>query len=141
MGAFFLTKYNCILGINIMKIFEVVEYITESDYTTIALREQDGNWIITQTNAYKKGLKKYKNNTKVMNSLKKLLDFIKQHDNVPPINTYPPEMNIHFLKIHPNYERPLWGHLQGTRIGLVFDVQPGEINLLCIGTHPDCNVG
>lgn len=124
-----------------MKIFEVVEYITEEDYTNFVFFEQNGNWTISQTNAYKKGLKKYKNNVNVMNALQRLLDFIQQHDAVPSLDSYPSEMNIHFLKVHPNYNRPLWGHLQGRKIGIVFDVKPGEINLLCIGTHPDCNVG
>jgi hypothetical protein len=124
-----------------MKIFEIIETNSVADYTTFVLVEQKGNWTVSQTNAYRKGLKKYKNNVKVISSLEKLLDFIQQHDGVPPLDSYPPEMNIHFLKVHPNYERPLWGHLQGRKIGIVFDVKLGEINLLCIGTHPDCNVG
>ena len=124
-----------------MKIFEIVDYITESDYNSVVIVEQQDNWTVTQTSAYKKGLKKYKKNPKVMKALEKLLNFIEQHDDVPNLDSYPPEMNIHFLKQHPNYERPLWGHLLGTKIGIVFSVYPGELHLQCLGTHPDCRVG
>jgi hypothetical protein len=124
-----------------MKIFEIINYLNESDYTTVVVTEQNGNWTISQTSAYKKGLKKYKNNPKIMQALEKLLDFIQQHDGVPSLDSYPPEMNIHFLRFHPVFDRPLWGHLLGSKVGIVFTIEPGEIKLQCLGTHPDCRVG
>lgn len=124
-----------------MKIFEIIETNTLADYTTFVLTEQKGSWTVSQTSAYKRAFKKYSKESRVIQPLQRLLSFIEQYDQQPPIREYPPEFNVHMLQYHSLYERPLWAHLMGSRIGLVFKVLPGEIQLLCLGTHDDCKVG
>ena len=124
-----------------MKIFEIIESYSLEDYTTFVLTEQKGSWTVSQTSAYKRAFKKYSREARVIVPLEKLLAFIEQYDRPPPVSEYPPEHNVHMLQYHSVYDRPLWAHLMGSRIGLIFKVLPGEIQLLCLGTHDDCKVG
>ena len=124
-----------------MKIFEIIETNSLEDYTTLVLTEQKGSWAVSQTTAYKRALKKYSKESRVIQPLERLLSFIEQYDhNPPPIREYPQEFNVHLLLEHSVYGRTLWAHLMGSRIGLIFKVFPGEIHLMCLGTHEDCKV-
>ena len=124
-----------------MKIFEITEINTLADYTTLVLTEQRGDWQVSQTAAYKRAFKKYSKEPRVIKPLEKLLSFIELYDHPPAVAEYPPEHNVHMLQYHTVYERPLWAHLMGAKIGLIFKVLPGEIQLMCLGTHNDCKVG
>ena len=123
-----------------MLINEIFSGYTVNEWTTVTLVESDGEWSTTQTTAYKKGLKIYSKNAAVMNSLIELLNFIKQHRMPPAIDSYPPKFNVHMIPKHKYYSRELWAHLRGQSIGLMFSVEPGVINLRCIGTHDDCGI-
>jgi len=123
-----------------MLINEIFNNYTLNDWTTVELLEQSSNWMTTQTTAYKKGLKIYSRNAAIMNNLSELLNFIKQHNSPPATDSYPPKFNVHMIPHHKYYSRELWAHLRGQNIGLLFSVEPGVINLRCIGTHDGCGI-
>lgn len=111
------------------------------DITTFEFVENDNGWSINQSRAYKSGLKKYRNNADIMRSHDQLLNFIKMHDpkTPPAMKSYPPEFYVHVMVHLP--EKPFWAHLWGTRFGLLWRTTPGNIYLMCLGTHDDCGIG
>lgn len=121
----------------------VVEY-TLSDFTTVTLMEEEGDWVVEQSNAFKKGMKKYKHNKRVTRGIDSLRAFVTSHDSNPPTRSYPVEYNVHSISFQKNYPNSMWAHLEGQKIGLIFSVtganQPGDKNvlsLLFVGTHQD----
>ena len=123
-----------------MLIHEVLNIYSVKDFTTVALTESVGDWTITQSTAYRRAYKKYSKDARTMTALQKLMNFITTHDATPPIRSYPPEFNVHMLRVNDWKPNALWAHLKGSQIGLGFNVEPGLIELFCIGTHQDCNV-
>jgi len=111
------------------------------DMTTFEFVENFNGWNINQSKAYKSGFKKYRNVRDIMKNHDRLLDFIKSYNpnNPPAMKDYPAEFYVHMLHHHDS--KPFWAHLWGTRFGLVWKVVPGNINLMCLGTHNDCGVG
>lgn len=121
-----------------MKIVEIFTYSNES-LTTFELYESDGGWTVQQTSAFKSGFKKHSKNPRVMKEFKKLLEFIKDHNQTPSIRSYPPELNVHQIKKDKRFENTLWGHLVGQLIGILFsvDAETKTIKLIHIGTHQE----
>jgi len=113
---------------------------TYEELTTFVLSESSGNWTVVQSSAYRKGLKKHQNDKRVMLSLQELLTFIQSNDSPPPVKAYPHQFNVHTIRFGTNYDMPLWSHLKGQTIGLLFDVEPGVVKLYGIGTHKEVGV-
>ena len=97
------------------------------------------NWPVVQTRAFKKGYKKHKNNTRVLQELKKLLTFINEYEEVPKIDEYPPELRVHQITSDAKYPNTMWAHLQGQKIGVAFCLKDGKVRLLHLGTHQEFN--
>lgn len=125
-----------------MKFIEMIEPMySYIDQTTYDLSENEGDWNLAYSKAFKVGFKKYKNNKDVMLGLDNLIDFIKSFDpSTPPaMKDYPTAFYVHMLTHRP--DKPFWAHLWGKRIGIIWRVEPGTIYLQCVGTHNDCGVG
>lgn len=107
--------------------------------------DSSGGWTIVNTKQFKKGAKKYRNNPRVAEALKELLAFIMQQSSKPMISEYPQKFYVHQIKQNLPYAGPnkLWAHLQGQRIGVVFDVDYGNrvITLYLLGLHSDAKLG
>ncbi len=119
--------------------FNETEY-TYEELTTFVFTESVGNWNVMQTNAYRKGLRKHQTDKRVMSALHELLSFIQEQDTPPPVISYPPQFNVHTIRFGTQYDMPLWSHLKGQIIGLLFDVEPGIIKLYGLGTHKEAGV-
>ena len=114
----------------------ILEEYSAADYETIELFESAEHWRMTNTRAFKKGWKKYKNELRVVDSLNHLMGFIKKHKQIPAMKDYPPEYNVHILKrMKSGLQGTYWAHLKGQNIGLLFDIEHGELHLIHIGTH------
>lgn len=119
---------------NIMKILDLFSY---TSFGPLLLLESEDRWSVYQTNSYKKDFKGYNHDKVIVKALADLLEFIKKNDKVPQIKDYPIQFNVHpvFAKRMKFDEDALWAHLKGQKIGLLFQVKPGEIRLLFMGTH------
>jgi len=117
-----------------MNIDDIQGY-THAELTTLFLSESNGQWNIEETKAFRKGLKKYSNDKTVMKAYKELKDFILSHDDVPPVRSYPPHLNIHQIKRDKRFVGSMWGHLKGQKIGILFYVRQNSIAFVFIGTH------
>jgi hypothetical protein len=113
-----------------------------SDYTTFTITESAADWNIDESNAFRKGYKKYKNNARVVKGIEEIKAFVTSHDRNPPIKEYPPEYRIHAVKFAGNERNVLWGHLEGKKVGVVFTVIPAStpkdkntLRFLFVGTH------
>ncbi|MCK4518266.1 hypothetical protein KAT92_05815 [Candidatus Babeliales bacterium] len=122
-----------------MNIDEIQTY-SHADLTTFTLLEDAGNWRVVQSSAFKKGMKKHRNNKVVVAAFKEIMNFIKSHDGVPPVRSYPPHLNVHHIKRHATHAGSMWAHLQGQKIGLMFYVDPNEVKLIHIGSHQQVNL-
>lgn len=115
------------------------------ELTTIALVESDSNsdWDFQYTTAYKKGYKKHSKDKRVMDNLNRLLGHITSYDKIPPIDSYPPEYNVHPIKQDKKFMGSLWAHIKGQKIGLLFYVRINPqtkkptIELVHLGTHQE----
>jgi len=124
-----------------MRYVDIFESIyTYEDLTTFELSEALGDWKVMQSNAYRKGLKKHQNDRRVMSSLQDLLTFIQDYNSPPPVSSYPHQFNVHTIRFGTQYNMPLWSHLKGQTLGLLFDVEPGVIKLYGLGTHKEAGV-
>jgi len=118
-----------------MNINEIQCY-THVDLTTFTLLEAAKDWNVLQSSAFKKGMKKYRNDKTVMKAYKEVIGFILDHDGaVPPVRSYPPHLNVHQIKRHATEAGSMWAHLKGQKIGLMFYVTPNEVRAIHIGTH------
>lgn len=124
-----------------MLISEITQYTTE-ELTAFTLTEAAEDWVISQSNAFKKGLKKYKNDKRVMDSFKDVMNIIKSHDAKPRLEDFPPEYNAHAINVA---RKDLQGttsvHLKGQKIIMLFRMENAEpkniIELIHMGTHQD----
>lgn len=121
-----------------MLINEIITPYTLKELTTYHLVESSEDWEISQTSAFKKGFRKHSRDTRVMQGYEAIMDFIKNSDKVPSIADYPPQYNVHQIRKDKRFERgSLWAHLKGQKIGLLFTVEPGKIDLIHLGTHQE----
>ena len=119
-----------------MKLSELTsEVYSTAELTSYHLLESNRGWQITTSTAFKKGKKKYRNDRVVVGAMDELINFIIQHDGIPPIRDYPPHLNVHQIKSDKRFPGSLWAHLKGQKIGLLFYVKPNLIQLVHIGTH------
>lgn len=124
-----------------MRYIELIEDVyTYQDLTNFVFTESLGDWNVMQSSAYRKGLKKHQNDKRVMSALHDLLTFIQSQDTSPPVAAYPHQFNVHTIRFGTQYTMPLWAHLKGQTIGLLFDVEPGTIKLYGLGTHKEAGV-
>ena len=123
-----------------MLINEILNTYSIEDFTTVALTEAVGDWTITHSTAYKRGYKKHSKDSRVVNSMNALIDFITSHEGVPPVRSYPIEFNVHMLRQNDWKPNALWAHIKGQQVGVGFYVTPGLIELFCLGSHRECNV-
>lgn len=127
-----------------MKIHELLEYKIEHfvdfSYNCHFLAE-DGNYIVKQSTNFKKGLKKYSNNKKVMSSFKEIINLLK-NDTVP--KDLPQKFNPHIIKkSQNNMWKDFWDvHLLGSSIIMIFKVDSTNkiIYLSHIGSHDDAKL-
>ena len=110
---------------------------TFEELTTFSLVESEGDWQVSQSSAFKKGFKKYSKDGRVMEGFNDIMNFIKDHNSVPPIRDYPPQYNVHQIKQDKRFANTLWAHLKGQKIGLLFSVDLGIIKLIHMGTHQE----
>lgn len=102
-------------------------------------------WSIEQTNAFKKGLKRYEKDARVMSALTELTDFVMEQNSVPNVRSYPPSLYVHQIKHTHGRAKAigqenamLWSHLKGQKIGVLFSVYPGKrLSMFMIGTHQE----
>lgn len=123
-----------------MQIREILDLIDDlfDDQIFEIMEDADvGNWKVLASNAYKKGLKKYEKDQKVRENLDRLLKFIGEHDTPPQLESYPPDLNIHFIRRAKTFNNGLWGHLKGQNIGIAFslDNNSKELKLINLGSH------
>lgn len=86
------------------------------------------------TNKFKKELKKYQNDKRVMNSLHEILSCYK-------IGKIPsPTYNCHMLR--GGAERGLWDcHLKGTQVVMIYDIKDGDtLVLMRVGNHKELGI-
>lgn len=102
------------------------------------------NWEINQSNAFGRGWKKHKKNSKIVASFEELVNFIISHDTIPNEKSYPPHLKSHRIHANNRSHSPnlFQAHLSGTKIILQFEVIPApeqssknKLNLVHIGTH------
>lgn len=121
------------------------EVYSYDELRTIVVVESDssGKWDFQFTTAYKKGYKKHSNDKRVMENLDRLLKHITSYDRIPPIESYPPEYNVHPIKKDKRFTGSLWAHIKGQKIGLLFyvrinpETQKPTIELVHLGTHQE----
>ena len=119
-----------------MKITDLLlEIHTTADLTSFQICEAVDGWKISESSAFKKGKKKYRNDKVVVSAMNELINFIIQYDDIPPIREYPHHLNVHQIKRDKRFPGSLWAHLKGQKIGLLFYVNPNLIQLVYIGTH------
>lgn len=124
-----------------MKYIELIEETySYKDLTTFVLTEAMGDWNVKQTSAYRKGLKKHQNDKRVMAALQEILTFIQSQESPPPVASYPHQYNVHIIRFGTPFGAPLWAHLKGQTIGLLFDVEQGNVMLYGLGTHKEAGV-
>ena len=123
-----------------MILTQLLPYTTE-ELTTFYLLESVDNWQVQQSTAFKRGFKKYRNDKRVMNSFKILMDHIKQYPRIPPMSEYPVEFNVHHIKRDSRFPGSIWAHLKGQQIGVLFYIvregQTNTVKLVHLGTHQD----
>lgn len=121
----------------IREILDLIDELFDDQIFEIMEDAEVGNWKVLASKAYNKGLKKYQNDQKVMENLDRLLKFISEHDTPPPINSYPPDLNIHVIKVAKTFKNALWGHLKGQNVGIAFslDNDSKELKLINMGGH------
>ncbi len=120
------------------------EYLYE-DFFIYHMNEADplAKWQTRQSTNYKKGLRRYRNDSVVTKAIKEIVAFIESHDKIPQISTYPPQYNVHLIKRDKRFSAgTLWTHLKGQKIGMLFKIEhgpegetPGLISLIHLGTH------
>ena len=129
--------------------FDTDTVYTREDFETFEswdLFEAESDWEVSRSRAFKTGFKKHRNNRKIMNEFNNLIDFIKSHNSVPAIESYPPQYNAH--RIHSNNRshspNTFQFHLMGTKIILMAEIVPApqdkgknRINLIHLGTHQE----
>ena len=120
-----------------MQIHELIsEQYTLEELTISELFEAAEHWNITNTSAFKKGYKKHRNDKRAMSAFDALMQFIKSHDKVPAVSSYPIEHNVHILaRTRRGFEGVLTAHIKGQQVALLFNVTPGNINLIHFGSH------
>lgn len=118
---------------------DVIEIYEDVELFTFDFMENSQNgWEFLASSAFKKGLKKHRNDKRVMKAFKELTDFVIQHNERPNIRDYPQEFNVHAIKHDPKFAGTLWSHLKGQVIGLLFSVENDKtIKLIHLGTHQE----
>jgi mRNA-degrading endonuclease YafQ of YafQ-DinJ toxin-antitoxin module len=100
---------------------------------------QTQNWDIDYSNAFKKGVKKYRNNPKVLKELKELENFIISHSEKPEKSTFPPQYNVHIIKTDPKFSGAYDAHILGSKIITLFyietDSEKLKLRWIYLGTH------
>ena len=101
-------------------------------------------WVVKESGAFKKAMKKYKNDKVIVGGLRELLTFTKnhidEHGRKPLVTEYPPKFYVHPMTIwgrtvgRPN---ALSAHIKGQKIMAIFDVDTADntIYLLHLGTQ------
>jgi mRNA-degrading endonuclease YafQ of YafQ-DinJ toxin-antitoxin module len=115
----------------------ILKPYTFEELTTFSITESAGDWQVSQSSAFKKGLKKYSKDSRVMEAFNELMNFIKDHPAVPPVREYPAQLNVHQITKHDRFSGTMWAHLKGQKIGILFSVDPGVIKLIHLGTHQE----
>jgi mRNA-degrading endonuclease YafQ of YafQ-DinJ toxin-antitoxin module len=119
-------------------------YIFEAENKDIA--GGNSSWDINQSNAFNKGWKKHRKDSRIVAAFEELTSFILSHSTVPGDKAYPPQFKAH--RIHANNRsfspNTFQAHLKGSKIILMFEVIPAKkdnkkhtLNLLHIGTHQE----
>jgi len=121
----------------IREILDLIDGLCDDQIFELNENADVGDWTVLESRAYTKGLKKYQNDQKVMENLKRLLDFIAQHDSPPEIRSYPPDLNVHVIKVAKTFKNGLWGHLKGQNVGVAFSLEGDTktLKLINIGGH------
>jgi mRNA-degrading endonuclease YafQ of YafQ-DinJ toxin-antitoxin module len=101
------------------------------------------NWDIDYSNAFKKGVKKYRNNPKVLKELKELERWITSHSEKPEKSTFPPQYNVHIIKTDPKFSGAYDAHIIGSKIITLFfietDSEKLKLRWIYLGTHEGAN--
>jgi len=118
--------------------YELTGEFAQSDFIITDLVEA-GGWTIGRTKAFKRGLKKYGNDQRVMTALKQIETFVTSHNQMPMTNSFPAELYVHRIRADDRFPKDtLWAHLKGQKIGLIFSMQKNmQLNLIALGTHQD----
>lgn len=145
-----------------MRISEITCYSSE-DLSTFTLFEDerkrniedDENWEVVQTSAFKRGFRKYRTDPRVMAAFYEILDFIYSNDTAPPVSSYPDKFFVHPIvqALKKELNNSLSTHLKGQKIIMLFRTHNREpknkneknknektknkLELLHLGTHQD----
>jgi hypothetical protein len=129
--------------------FDTDTAYTREDFETFEswdLFEAESDWEVSRSRAFRTGFKKHRNNKKIMDEFNKLIDFIKSHNTIPALDSYPIEYNAHRLHASNRVHSPstIQFHLLGTKIILIAEVLPAadkksknHIKLIHLGTHQE----
>ena len=131
----------------------ILEEYSLKDLTTFSLTESVENavpfetehWKVDYSNAYKKGLKKHKNNKKVMDALKGLENFIVSNPEKPRLDSFPPELNAHPIVNDKVFAGATSVHLLGSKIIALFRLEDAGkdgkkmLKFIHVGTHQEDN--
>lgn len=97
------------------------------------------NWDVDYSNAYKKGLKKHRNNPKVAKEVKELEQWIISHSVRPQTSEFPPKFNVHIIKKDPRFSGAYDAHIIGSQIITLFYIENDKDNLklrwVYLGSH------
>lgn len=104
---------------------------------------QTGIWNVDYSNAFKKGMKKQRNNPKVKEELQVLENWILSHNSKPEKSTFPPKFNVHIINTDPTFSGAYDAHIIGSRIIALFYIENEKENLklrwVHIGSHKDAS--
>jgi len=97
------------------------------------------NWDVDYSNAYKKGLKKHRNNPKVAKEVKELEQWIISHEKRPQTTEFPPKFNVHIIKKDPKFSGAYDAHIIGSQIIALFYIEDDKgstkLRWIYIGSH------
>lgn len=97
------------------------------------------NWDVDYSNAYKKGLKKHRNNPKVAKEVKELEQWIISHSKRPQTTEFPPKYNVHIIKKDPKFSGAYDAHIIGSQIIALFYIEDENDSLklrwIYLGSH------
>lgn len=105
---------------------------------------QTGIWNVDYSNAFKKGMKKYRNNPKVKDELKVLEQWIIEHTKKPEKSSFPPKFNVHIINKDPTFSGAYDAHIIGSQIITLFYIEPLDdqnfkLRWVHLGSHKDAS--
>lgn len=102
-------------------------------------RFQSGNWDVDYSNAFKKGMKKYRNIPKAKEELNVLENWIISHSNKPEKTKFPPKFNVHIINKDPLFSGAYDAHIIGSKIIALFYIETENDKLklrwVYLGSH------